>query len=223
MKLIRENIDDIRFLIEADSSDPVKKRMYIEGVFLQSGIKNRNGRLYPSEIMEREVARYMKELVESGRALGELGHPNGPTINQERVAIRITKLTKEGNNYIGKALVTNTPYGNILENLINDGYKPGCSSRGLGSLKEANGLMEVQDDFRLATAADVVQDPSAPDAFVRGIMEGVEWWYDVASGTWQKEQLHETHKQMKKMSVREISEQKVALFENFLSTLVKQR
>lgn len=172
MLLITELVEDVKYITEGEGE---KKNLFIEGVFLQAGIKNRNGRLYNPDIMEREVTRYMKEAVGSRRAYGELGHPAGPQINLDRVSHLIVGLQREGNNWIGKAKITDTPMGNIARGLINDGAALGVSSRGLGSLKPVNGVMEVQQDFRLATAADIVADPSAPDAFVNGIMEGVEW------------------------------------------------
>jgi hypothetical protein len=223
MLLICEKTEDVRFITEADATDPVKQRMYIEGVYLQAGIKNRNGRIYPVETMDRECNRYISEVVAHGRAVGELGHPNGPTINLERVSHRIVSLKKEGNNYIGKAMLTDTPYGKTAQGLISDGVNLGVSSRAMGSLTERNGVMEVQSDFRLATAADIVQDPSAPDAFVRGIMEGVQWWYDVASGSWVKESLDDTRRHIKTLSISQISEQKVGIFETFMGSLLKKQ
>jgi hypothetical protein len=172
MLLITELVEDVKYITEGEGD---KKNLFIEGIFLQAGVKNRNGRMYDPAIMEREVARYMKEAVGSRRAYGELGHPSGPQINLDRVSHLIVGLQREGNNWIGKAKITDTPMGNIARGLINDGAALGVSSRGLGSLKPVNGVMEVQQDFRLATAADIVADPSAPDAFVNGIMEGVEW------------------------------------------------
>jgi hypothetical protein len=176
MKLITETIEDLEIITEANENGG--KNLFITGPFLQAEVVNRNGRKYPSAVMEREVARYMKEAVGTNRALGELGHPAGPTINLDRVSHMIVDLKKEGNNYIGKAKILDTPMGNIAKNLINSGVKLGVSSRGMGSLKPRNGINEVQDDFYLATAADIVADPSAPDAFVNGIMEGVEWVWD---------------------------------------------
>jgi len=174
MKLFLDIAEDVQYIEEATGEDG-KKSLFIEGVFLQGGIKNRNGRMYPSQILENEVARYTKESIAANRAYGELGHPSGPAINLDRVSHMIKELRKDGNNYIGKAKIMETPMGNIVRNLIKEGAGLGVSSRGMGTLKAQNGLMEVQNDFRLATAADVVADPSAPDAFVQGIMEGVEW------------------------------------------------
>ena len=187
MRLITELTEDIStHLVEEAGS----KRCYIEGVFLQSNVKNRNGRIYPSDIMSEEVQRYIKEKVKTGRALGELGHPTGPQINLDRVSHRIVELRQDGANWVGKALITEgTPFGAIAKGLIEAGTQLGVSSRGMGSLKARNGIMEVQNDFRLATAADIVADPSAPDAFVNGIMEGVEWVYE--RGVWKAKELEE--------------------------------
>jgi hypothetical protein len=179
MKLITEVNESINVFEEVLDEATGKKSMFIEGVFMQSNIKNRNGRVYPTEVLEKEVARYNKEYVEKKRAFGELGHPQGPTINLERVSHLITSMKKEGDNFVGKAKIMDSPYGNIVKGLINEGAQLGVSSRGMGSLKQNNeGINEVQDDFYLATAGDIVADPSAPDAFVNGIMEGVEWIWD---------------------------------------------
>ena len=172
MKLIREEIESVEFLVEQKNG---KKSMYIEGVFLQGNIKNRNGRMYPMETLRREVSRYNENHVLAGRALGELGHPDGPTVNLDRVSHKIVSLKESGSNFIGKAKILNTPMGKIASSLIEEGVKLGVSSRGIGSLRENNkGYKEVGEDFMLATAADIVADPSAPDAFVQGIMEGKE-------------------------------------------------
>ena len=179
MKLITEVNEAINVFEEVLDEATGKKSMFIEGVFMQSNIKNRNGRVYPTEVLEKEVSRYNKEYVEKKRAFGELGHPQGPTINLERVSHLITSMKKEGDNFVGKAKIMDSPYGNIVKGLINEGAQLGVSSRGMGSLKQNNeGINEVQDDFYLATAGDIVADPSAPDAFVNGIMEGVEWIWD---------------------------------------------
>lgn len=177
MKLITEVTEDINVITEAKEADG-KKKYFIEGIFLQGAIKNRNGRCYPVEVLEKEINRYTNKYINEKRAFGELGHPSGPTINLERVSHMITEIRKDGSNFIGKAKIMETPYGNIVKNLLDDGCKIGVSSRGMGTLRERNGIMEVQDDFYLATAADIVADPSAPDAFVNGIMEGVEWTWD---------------------------------------------
>lgn len=176
MKLFLDIAEDVKYLTEA--AEDGKKTLYIEGIFLQGAVKNRNGRMYPMQTLDNEVSRYVKEAVAGNRAYGELGHPNGPQINLDRVSHMITELRKDGNNYIGKAKVLETPMGNIVRSLIEGGAQLGVSSRGMGTLKAKDGLMEVQQDFRLATAADVVSDPSAPDAFVQGIMEGVEWIWE---------------------------------------------
>ena len=176
MKLIREEIESVEFLVEQKNG---KKSMYIEGVFLQGNIKNRNGRMYPMETLRREVGRYNENHIQSGRALGELGHPEGPTVNLDRVSHKIVSLKESGSNFIGKAKIMNTPMGNIAKNLIDEGVKLGVSSRGVGSLQQTKeGFAVVGEDFMLATAADIVADPSAPDAFVEGIMEGKEWVWD---------------------------------------------
>ena len=179
MKLISEQwSDDVNYLIEEDPKTG-KKHAFIEGVMLQTEVKNKNGRIYPKEVMQKEVARYNKEYVEQNRAYGELGHPEGPTINLERTSHLITSLKEDGNNFIGKAKILSTPMGEIVKNLLNDGARLGVSSRGMGSLKaDKQGVNMVQSDFQLATAADIVADPSAPDAFVDGVMEGVEWIYE---------------------------------------------
>jgi len=175
MKLITEAIEDIQILEEETNG---KKNLYIEGVFLQGDIKNRNGRVYPFGVLEREVGRYTEQYVNVGRALGELGHPDGPTVNLDRVSHKIVSLKAEGSNFIGKAQILNTPMGNIAKSLLESGVKLGVSSRGMGSIEEKNGANYVRDDFMLATAADIVADPSAPDAFVNGIMEGKEWVWE---------------------------------------------
>ena len=176
MKLIREDIQDAEYLIEEKDG---KKSMFIEGIFLQGNLKNRNNRMYPVDILEREVSRYTESFVSKGRALGELGHPDGPTVNLDRVSHKIVDLHKEGTNFVGKAKLLDTPMGIIAKSLLDEGVTLGVSSRGMGSLRETSeGYKVVGEDFMLATAADIVADPSAPDAFVNGIMEGVEWVWD---------------------------------------------
>ena len=175
MKLISEEIQDAQYLVEETNG---KKDYKIRGVFLQSDLKNRNGRVYPTDILSKEVKRYNAEFINKKRAFGELGHPDGPTVNLERVSHMITDLHPDGNNFMGRAKILSTPNGEIVKNLINDGAKLGVSSRGLGSLEQKNGAQYVKGDFQLATAADIVADPSAPEAFVEGIMEGVEWVYE---------------------------------------------
>ena len=174
MKLIVEHIEDIELLTEEKDG---KEYTYIQGVFLQGDIKNRNGRVYPMPVLQREVTNYNENFVQKSRALGELGHPDGPTINLDRVSHKIVELYQDGSNYVGKAKLLETPMGQIAKNLLREGVQLGVSSRGLGSIKEENGIKVVSDDFMLATAADIVADPSAPDAFVNGIMEGREWVY----------------------------------------------
>lgn len=221
MKLITETIEEINYITEVKEEGG--KNLYIEGPFLQAAIKNRNGRMYPEEVMDKEVARYMKEAVETKQALGELGHPNGPQINLDRVSHRIVSLKKEGTDYIGKAMITNTPMGNIARGLIESGARLGVSSRGMGSLKlNKEGVNEVQNDFRLATAADIVADPSAPNAWVDGIMESVDWVYDERLGWKAFDLAEQTKKQIEKaVSSRELEERKLQIFENYLEKLSK--
>jgi hypothetical protein len=215
MKLITEVNEQVRYISEEKEG---KKSLYIEGVFLQSNIKNRNGRMYPGEIMEKEINRYMKEAVENNRAFGELGHPDGPSINLDRVSHIITELRRDGDNWVGKAKLTETPMGNIARGLIESGGQLGVSSRGLGTLREnKEGVQVVQDDFHLATAADIVADPSAPDAFVRGIMENKEWV--VVNGVWTEQHCDMSKKHIKKASKKELEEAKMQVFESFLRRL----
>ena len=216
MKLIREEIESVEFLVEQKNG---KKSMYIEGVFLQGNIKNRNGRMYPMETLRREVGRYNENHVQSGRALGELGHPDGPTVNLDRVSHKIVSLKENGSNFIGKAKILGTPMGKIAASLVEEGVKLGVSSRGVGSLKQTReGVNIVGDDFMLATAADIVADPSAPDAFVEGIMEGKEW-------VWEGGLLRERYAEQTKKTIntlvdqRKLEEHKLNLFNDFLSNL----
>jgi hypothetical protein len=215
MKLITEINEQVNLINESTESG--QKEFYIEGVFLQSNLKNRNGRMYSEEIMDREVGRYTKEYIDKKRAYGELGHPQGPTINLERVSHMTKSLTKEGYDYIGKAKIMDTPYGNIVKNLMLEGACLGVSSRGMGSLKEKNGVMEVQKDFYLATAADIVADPSAPDAFVRGIMENKEWVWD--NGILKEKQIAEYKQVIVKSSKKDLEENMLKVFGNFISKL----
>jgi len=215
MKLITEINEEVKYISEEGSEG--KKNLFIEGIFLQGGLVNRNGRMYDPEILNNEVARYTKENIDKGRAYGELGHPSGPSINLERVCMMIKSLRREGNNFIGKAKIMDTPYGNIVKNLMSEGANLGVSSRGMGSLREVNGVNVVQDDFYLATAADIVADPSAPDAYVNGVMEGVEWVWD--NGVI-KAQTVEAHKNIiKNTSKANLSEAKLRVFQHFLSKL----
>ena len=216
MKLITEEISKVEFITEGKGSG---KKSYIKGIFLQAEQVNRNGRMYPLSIMEREVNRYNENFVQKGRALGELGHPDGPTVNLDRVSHKICELYKDGNNFIGKAQLLNTPMGNIAQSLIGEGVCLGVSSRGVGSLKMTNeGHKVVGEDFMLATAADIVADPSAPDAFVQGIMEGKEWVWE---GGILREKLAEQTKGRINTLVdqKRLEEHKLNLFNDFLSNL----
>ena len=218
MKLIREEVEEVKFVSEATESGD--KHYFIEGIFLQANRKNRNGRMYPLEIMESEVNRYMTEVVKNNRGYGELGHPAGPQINLDRVSHIITELKRDGDNFVGKAKLTETPMGNIARGLLKSGANLGVSSRGMGSLTpNKDGVMVVGPDFRLATAADIVADPSAPDAFVKGVMENVEWLYDPVKDTWHEEKLENVKKAIRKMSMDQIEESKMAVFENYISSL----
>jgi hypothetical protein len=216
MKLITEEVSQVKFIVEGKGG---KKKMYIEGVFLQGNIKNRNGRMYPVETLSREVSRYNESFVQKGRALGELGHPEGPTVNLDRVSHKITQLRREGNNFVGKAQLLETPMGKIAKSLIGEGVTLGVSSRGVGSLKEnRDGCKVVGEDFMLATAADIVADPSAPDAFVSGIMEGKEWVWE--GGILREQQATMTKKRINTLVDQgRLEEHKLNLFTDFLSNL----
>lgn len=223
MKLITEVFNEDCAVI-TESSESGKKGYFIEGIFMQGDIKNRNGRIYPATVLEKEMNRYNNDFIKSKRALGELGHPNGPQINGDRVSHLITEMKKDGSNFIGKAKILGTPMGEIVKTFIDEGVKVGVSTRGLGSVKPTKeGIMEVQDDFHLATV-DIVTDPSGPNCFVNGIMENTEYYYDIASGNWKvAEQLAETVKELKqeyKQTVRKIDEAKAyRIFESFISSL----
>ena len=214
MKLISEEITSAEMLVEETNG---KKDYKIKGVFLQSNIKNRNGRIYPKEILAKEVTRYNKEFINKKRAFGELGHPDGPTVNLERVSHMITKLYPDGDNFIGEAKVMNTPYGKIVKGLIDEGAQLGVSSRGMGSLINRGGKNYVRDDFYLATAADIVADPSAPDAFVEGIMEGKEWVWE--SGVLVEKDIEAWRMEIYKARKRELEEKKLKVFESMLKNL----
>ena len=216
MKLIREEIESVDFIIEEKNG---KKSMFIEGIFLQGVLKNRNGRMYPMETLRREVQRYTENHIESGRALGELGHPDGPTVNLDRVSHKIVSLKENGSNFIGKAKILSTPMGKIAESLIGEGVKLGVSSRGIGSLRPTReGVNVVGDDFMLSTAADIVADPSAPDAFVEGIMEGKEWVWD--GGILRENLAKKTYKQINTLvTQKQLDEKKLDLFNSFLDSL----
>ena len=220
MKLISEQwSDDVNYLVEVDSKTG-KKNAYIEGVMLQTEVKNKNGRVYPKEVMQKEVKRYTKEYIDNNRAYGELGHPEGPTINLERTSHLITDLYEDGNNFVGKAKILSTPMGNIVKNLLDDGARLGVSSRGMGSLKASNakgGVQMVQSDFQLATAADIVADPSAPDAFVDGVMEGVEWIWD--NGVIKAQKIEEYKHSIQRARTQKLQEVKLNVFNDFLKNL----
>jgi hypothetical protein len=216
MKLICEVNEELKVITEANERGG--KSYFIEGVFMQAEQKNRNNRTYPKHIMQREVNRYIDEHIKQNRAYGELGHPSGPTINLERVSHMIKELREDGNNYIGRAKIMETPYGNIVKNLMDEGARLGVSTRGMGSLKERNGCMEVQDDFHLATAADIVADPSAPDAFVHGVMEGKEWVWD--NGILKEVEIAGYKRRINEASRSRRTESEVLdVFRNFLSKL----
>ena len=218
MKLFTEIVEDVKLIAEAKEDGG--KDYFIEGVFLQGNIQNRNGRVYPMETLDKEVARYTLENVQKRRAYGELGHPAGPTINLERVSHMITDLKKDGDNYIGKAKIMDTPYGQIVKNLMKEGAQLGVSSRGMGTLKpNKNGVNEVQSDFQLATAADIVADPSAPDAYVRGVMESCEWVYNIASGNWEAVSAIEEVVDTGRRSSKRLEERKLELFNKFLNAI----
>ena len=216
MKLITEEVQKVKFVTEGKGSN---KKLYIEGVFLQGNIKNRNGRMYPVETLEREVGRYNESFIQKGRALGELGHPEGPTVNLDRVSHKITSLTREGNNFRGKAQLLNTPMGKIASSLLDEGVMLGVSSRGVGSLRTTNeGYKVVGEDFMLATAADIVADPSAPDAFVSGIMEGKEWVWE--GGILREQLAKQTEKRINTLvDQKRLEEHILYLFNDFLSNL----
>lgn len=216
MKLIREEIEQVEVIVEQRNG---KKNLYIEGVFLQTEMPNRNNRVYSSQLMEREVKRYTETFIDKGRALGELGHPDGPTVNLDRVSHKIVSLQREGNNWIGKAKILSTPMGKIAESLLNEGVRLGVSSRGVGTLSATReGYKMVNDDFMLATAADIVADPSAPDAFVNGIMEGKEWVWD--GGILREKLAERTYKKINTLvDNRKLEENKLNLFQDFLANL----
>ena len=214
MKLITEAIENVEVITEGKGAD---KKLYIEGVFLQSEIKNRNGRMYPFNVLEKEVQRYNEEYVKTSRALGELGHPDGPTVNLDRVSHRITSLRAEGNNFIGKAQILSTPNGNIAKALLDEGVKLGVSSRGMGSIDKREDCGVVMDDFMLATAADIVADPSAPDAFVNGIMEGKEWAWD--NGILKETKVAKYQRYMDNATRKNLEERTLTVFNDFLTGL----
>jgi len=214
MKLISEEISQAEYLVEETNG---KKDYKIRGVFLQSELKNRNGRVYPKDILNKEVKRYNAEFINKKRAFGELGHPDGPTVNLERVSHMITKLYPDGQNFIGEAKIMNTPYGKIVKGLIDEGAQLGVSSRGMGSLEQRGGANYVKDDFYLATAADIVADPSAPDAFVEGIMENKEWIWD--NGVLVEKNIDAWKREIESAKRNALAEAKVKVFQNFLKNL----
>ena len=220
MKLISEQwSDDVNYLVEEDPKTG-KKNMFIEGIMLQTEVKNKNGRIYPLEVMQKEVKRYNKEYIDQKRAYGELGHPEGPTINLERTSHLIESLEQDGKNFVGKAKILSTPMGEIVKNLLSDGARLGVSSRGMGSLKASNrkgGAQMVQSDFQLATAADIVADPSAPDAFVDGVMEGVEWIWD--NGVIKAQKIEDYKHQIRRAKTQKLQEVKLNVFNDFLKNL----
>ena len=215
MKLIKEHTEEVKLIVEEKLGKP--KEYFIEGIFLQSNLKNRNGRMYSKDIMDKEVKRYTEEYVNKNRAFGELGHPDTPSINLDRVCMMIKSLREDGDNYVGRAKIMDTPYGKIVKSLIDEGAQLGVSSRGMGSLINKNGVQMVQDDFTLATAADVVADPSAPGAFVQGIMEGREWM--LVDGKFVEKDLSEARGIIRATPSRRLEEQKLKLFMNFLQKI----
>ena len=213
MKLIKEHTEEVKYIVEEKLGKG--KEYFIEGIFLQSNLKNRNGRVYPIEILDKEIKRYNKEYVAKNRAFGELGHPDSPTINLDRVSHMIKELKRDGDNFIGKAKIMDTPYGKIVKSLIDEGATLGVSSRGMGSLAQKNGVSMVQDDFTLATAADIVADPSAPNAFVEGVMEAKEWV--MVDGKFVEKDLLEAQRIIRKTSSKNLNEAKLKLFADFLN------
>lgn len=211
MKLIKEVTEEIQILVE---DGPQGKNYFIEGTFLQGNLKNRNGRIYPIDVLKEEVDRYVKEYVNTGRAMGELSHPENPSINLERVSHMIKELRQDGNNFVGKAKIMDTPYGKIVKNLMDEGARLGVSSRGLGTLQEKDGVNYVGKDFRLVTAADIVADPSAPDAFVRGIMENKEWVYE--NGIIKEKDIEEIKVKISNTPSRKLQEVAIKEFEKFI-------
>jgi len=214
MKLITETIENVQVITEGKGDS---KKLYIEGVFLQSELRNRNGRVYPFGVLEKEVNRYNEEYVKTKRALGELGHPDGPTVNLDRVSHRITELRSEGNNFIGKAQILDTPMGKIAKNLLDEGVQLGVSSRGMGSIDKREDANYVMDDFMLATAADIVSDPSAPDAFINGIMEGKEWVWD--NGILKESKVAKYQRYIDESNRQNLEERTLKVFQNFLAGL----
>lgn len=214
MKLITEHVEELNYITEA--ADNGEKNVFIEGVFMQGDKKNRNGRVYPMDVLNNAVSKYVAEQVSKGRAVGELNHPDGPTVNLDKVSHRITELRSEGNDVIGKALILNTPMGQIVKGLVEGGCQLGVSSRGMGTLERRNGAMYVKDDFQLSTV-DIVQDPSAPEAFVNGIMEGVDWVWD--NGILKAQEIEKYETEIKRTSKADLAEAQIRVFQDFLSKL----
>lgn len=227
--LIKEIVEEVQYISEDildEEGNKTGKNYFIEGIIMQGDIKNRNGRMYPSEVLQKETKRYNEQYVTKNRAYGELGHPAGPTINLDRVSHMFTELKADGSNIVGRAKVMDTPMGKIVKNIMDESGVLGISSRGMGSLKPNDkGIMEVQNDFMLATAGDIVADPSAPDAFVKGVMEGVDWVYDVASSSWTVantfDEIEEEIKETARYSVEELEARAGKLFERFINSLAK--
>jgi hypothetical protein len=228
--LIKEIVEDVQYLREdilnEEGEKTGKKNYFVEGIIMQGDIKNRNGRMYPREVLAKEMKRYNETYVEKNRAYGELGHPAGPTVNLDRVSHMFTELKQDGSNIVGRAKIMETPMGKIVKSIMDENGTLGISSRGMGSIKEnGKGILEVQGDFMLATAGDIVADPSAPEAFVKGVMEGVEWVYDVASSSWEVantfDQIEEEIKQVARVSTKELEARSAKLFEKFISSLAK--
>ena len=214
MRLIAEEITNVQFLEEEKEG---KKNYFIEGIFLQAELKNRNNRMYPLKTLQKEVAKYSENYIDKGRALGELGHPDGPSINLDRVSHKIISLKEDGNNFIGKAKLLDTPMGRIAKDLLGEGVKLGVSSRGMGSIRKEENCNVVMDDFMLATAADIVADPSAPDAFVNGIMEGKEWVWD--NGVLKEATVAQIKQEIDQATLINLQERKISAFEAFLKSL----
>lgn len=215
VKLFSEQVEEVEYICE--EKEDGKKNYKIRGIFMQSDIKNRNGRVYPEQVLAKEVAKYNKNFIKENRAFGELGHPDGPTVNLERVSHMITSLEQDGKNFIGEAKIMSTPMGEIVKNLMDEGAKLGVSSRGMGSLEQKNGANYVRDDFYLATAADIVADPSAPNAFVEGIMEGKDWIWN--NGLWREEDLSAVKRTIDRSQSSELTEKKLKAFEGLLRNL----
>jgi hypothetical protein len=223
MKLIKECVEEVKFLTEEDTKTG-KKSYFIEGIFMQSERPNKNRRQYPFDVLNNEVKRYSEAYIKQNRAFGELGHPDSPSINLERVSHMIKELHADGTDFYGKAKILETPYGKIVQNLLDEGAKIAVSTRGLGTLVEGtNGISLVQNDFQLATAADIVADPSAPDAFVQGIMEGKEFWFDAVRGTWMEKRVEQLYDTLPKYTIQQLHETAINLFSDYLDALTGKR